>query len=85
MVYVNFHKPMCPRTFLEGVGVWPGGNRLLPNSADMAWNFQTLFYKIAVGSLKVVYAKFQKPIFPRDFSVITKLLKSIYAIANIFG
>ena len=47
-----------------------GGNPLSPNSSETAWNFQTPFYRMEAGSLRMVYVYFHKPICPRDFSVI---------------
>ena len=46
-----------------------GGNPLSPNSSETAWNFQTPFYRIEAGRLRMVYVNFHKPICPRDFSI----------------
>ena len=42
---------------------------LSPNSSETAWNFQTPFYRIEAGRLRMVYVNFHKPICPRDFSI----------------
>ena len=41
---------------------------LLPNSSEMAWNFQTPFYRMGTDSLRMVYVNFHKSICLRDFS-----------------
>ena len=46
-----------------------GGNPLSPNSSETAWNFQTPFYRMEAGRLRMVYVNFHKPICPRDFSI----------------
>ena len=70
MVYVNFHKPICIRDFSVGRG--GSGRRiwLSLNSSETAWNFQTSFYRMEAGSMRMVYVNFHKHICPRDFSVI---------------
>ena len=40
-----------------------------PNSSETAWNFQTPFYRMDAGRLKMVYVYFHKPTLPRDFSM----------------
>ena len=45
-----------------------GGNPLSPNSSETAWNFQTPFYRIEPGRLRMVYVNFHKPTISRDFS-----------------
>ena len=47
-------------TFAMGEG--GGGNPLSPNSSKTAWNFQTPFYRMEAGSLRMVYVNFHKPI-----------------------
>ena len=39
-----------------------GANLLLPNSSETARNFQTPFYMVEAGSLRMVYVNFHKPI-----------------------
>ena len=53
----------------EGRGGGGGGNPLSPNSSKTALNFQTPFYMMEAGSLRMVYVNFHKPICPRDFSI----------------
>ena len=72
VIYLNFHKSICPREFYERGG-GPGGNPLSPNSSETAWNFKMPFYKIEVGSLRMVYVNFDKPTCPSEFSMIAKL------------
>ena len=54
--------------FISTTG-WPGSgeeeeNPLSPNSSETAWNFQTPFYRMEAGSLRMVYVNFHKPICP---------------------
>merc|ERR1712239_30843 len=51
---------------------------LLPYSSEMGDNFQTTFYMVDVGRLKILFFNFYKPTCPRDFSVIKKLLAQIF-------
>ena len=57
---------VCYKWVARGGG---GGNPLSPNSSETAWNFQTPFYRIEAGRLRMVYVNFHKPICPRDFSI----------------
>ena len=41
------------------------------------------FYKVEVVSFMIVYVIFYRPIFPRDFFVITDLLAQIYISINV--
>ena len=51
---------------------------LLPYSSELGGNFQTTFYMVDVGRLKILFFNFHKPTCPRDFSVIIKLLAQIF-------
>ena len=56
MVYVIFHKSICHRDF-SGRGGFSGdlwGGELSANSSETDWNFQTPFYRIGTGSLRMV-------------------------------
>ena len=72
MVYVNFHKSICLRDFSGRGGYSRGGysqlRALSPNSSEMAWNFQTPFYRMGTDRLRMVYVNFHKSICLRDFS-----------------
>ena len=46
-----------------------GENPLLPNSSEMAWNFQMPFYRKESGTLWMVYVNLHKSICPRVFSM----------------
>ena len=74
MVYVNFHKSICLRDFSgRGGGLGGrGGSPLSPNSSETGWNFQTPFYRMEAGSLRMVYVNFHKPTISRDFSMKKK-------------
>ena len=67
----------CAKLLLKKVILWDtlpargGANPLLPNSSEMAWNFQMPFYRNDSGTLRVVYVNFHKPICFRDFSMTT--------------
>ena len=50
----------------------------LPYSSEIGGNFQMTFYMVDVGRLKNWFLNFYKPTYPRDFSVITKLLAQIF-------
>ena len=41
---------------------------LSSNSSEMAWNFQTPFYRMGTDRLRMVYVNFHKSICLRDFS-----------------
>ena len=74
MVYVNFHKSICLRDFSgSGGGLGGrGGSPLSPNSSETGWNFQTPFYRMEAGSLRMVYVNFHKPTISRDLSMKKK-------------
>ena len=59
-----------------------GGNPLSSNSSEMAWNFQTPFYRMEAGSLRMVYVKFLKPTISRDFSGTGTLIKGRMLMAT---
>ena len=44
------------------------GGALSANSSETAWNFQTPFYRMGTGSLRMVYVIFHKSICHRDFT-----------------
>ena len=52
---------VCPSHVCRGVP-------LSANSSETAWNFQTPFYRMGTGSLRMVYVIFHKSICHRDFS-----------------
>ena len=72
MVYVNFHKSFCIRDFSGRGGLGGRGSPLSPNSSETGWNFQTPFYRMEAGSLRMVYVNFHKPTISRDFSMKKK-------------
>ena len=48
---------------------------LSSNSSEMAWNFQTPFYRMGTDSLRMVYVNFHKSICLRDFSGTATLIR----------
>ena len=65
--FLIFFKFSC--TFVTSSSNWNrvwglGGNPLLPNSSETAWNFETPFYRKEDGSMRMVYVYFHKPIYP---------------------
>ena len=57
------------------------GDPFLPNSSETAWNFQTPFYRMETGSLRMVYVNFHEPICPRDFSMTIYYFRACRTVA----
>ena len=73
-------------TSLGGWGHSLGGysqlRALSPNSSEMAWNFQTPFYRMDTDSLRMVYVNFHKSICLRDFSGTATLIRGRVAAVH---
>ena len=50
-----------------------GGYSLSLNSSGTTWNFETPLTWLVVGSMRMVYANFHRPIYPRKFSMIAEI------------
>ena len=72
MVYVNFHKHICPRDFSGKGEVVSSRIFLLPNSCEPTWNFQTPSTQMVVDSMRMVYINFHRLICPTEFSMTSE-------------